>query len=795
MAAQPADFLGQVQPTSQQQPAIVGAVPALVAGSQFATPDTFYQSQQQQHHQKSQPQPKQPVTQYLQQQQARANSQAKVAHQPNAFAHQEQTFEGLYTCQPVYAPKPTYFSPQAALFAQQQAGRPLQPQSQPSQQQQLFYQQHQQQQSPVGAVQQAPAGSGLSVRQLPAEPRQLQQLVMSYSHQLAQLPPATHLSNGRAVHEWSPRHVADEQRLARAPQLFVERQPTRAHHQSDRDSQSTLSRFNQLDDRRSFTVRSQPAAMQHSGQTGSRYGLLELTSAALKRMFGLSSAHELKSPATSRHQPTTMLASQAPKEGAQVTVIDAGDDYYFRREVFKCQLVLQRLFGLICALVVLLSPVAMLLLPKMEFLLRPSLIESQSVGEHEHQPAGSVTHAVGLAPSLRLQPHFSEPPAQPQWRIGECGSDCDGPLVGFAVRFTLLLIAYWALYFRPAMASLPRVDFQRCLLGALALLLVLAYWLFFLFRLFQRRYEDSELQYASVVNFALSMLDSLVLLHYVAVVLLELRTRRKQFCIKVLRSPDGVSRYYSCGPLSIQCCAQFVLDKYQREFPQCGPMAALQLELERESAKLAGAGSHHHLLKSPRAERARSRPSSRSSRRHRDHSPAESTTRGHLSRPRSQADSSLVAQEPSSAQAGQDSANSADQSSDATSRPKESSLETVRAAGDAPSTNLTRSRNQNRDETESVRSGRSRRSTSRSHHRHRESREHRHAREPSSGGSSLAAADPLDELGKRVRRRNLKLLASVQEQFDRIKQVHEGKSADSIKPTQLAAINQARVSR
>ena len=44
-----------------------------------------------------------------------------------------------------------------------------------------------------------------------------------------------------------------------------------------------------------------------------------------------------------------------------------------------------------------------------------------------------------------------------------------------------------------------------------------------------------------------------------------------RFCIKVIRSPDGESRSYALGNLSIQRAASHVLDKYYTDFPIFNP--------------------------------------------------------------------------------------------------------------------------------------------------------------------------------------------------------------------------------
>ena len=68
--------------------------------------------------------------------------------------------------------------------------------------------------------------------------------------------------------------------------------------------------------------------------------------------------------------------------------------------------------------------------------------------------------------------------------------------------------------------------------------------------------------YGSIVSFALSLLDALLFVHYLAVVLLELRSLRPEYRVHVLRSPDGASRSYTLGAVSIQQAAATILNHY-----------------------------------------------------------------------------------------------------------------------------------------------------------------------------------------------------------------------------------------
>ena len=72
--------------------------------------------------------------------------------------------------------------------------------------------------------------------------------------------------------------------------------------------------------------------------------------------------------------------------------------------------------------------------------------------------------------------------------------------------------------------------------------------------------------------FSILFFNSLLGLHYLALLLLELRhSGQPQYLIKVVRSPDGESRSFPIGKLSIQRAAAHVLELYYTQFPIYNP--------------------------------------------------------------------------------------------------------------------------------------------------------------------------------------------------------------------------------
>ncbi|XP_010788147.1 vang-like protein 2 [Notothenia coriiceps] len=171
------------------------------------------------------------------------------------------------------------------------------------------------------------------------------------------------------------------------------------------------------------------------------------------------------------------------------------------------------------------------------------------------------------------------------WReaLEPCGTPCEGLYVSLAFKLLVLLISSWALFLRPPRATLPRFFVFRCLLMVLVFLFVASYWLFYGVRVLEPRERD----YRGIVEYAASLVDALLFIQYLALVLLEVRHLQPAFCLKVVRSTDGASKFYNVGHLSIQRAAVWVLDRYYSDFSVFNP-ALLNLPRSILSKKMTG---------------------------------------------------------------------------------------------------------------------------------------------------------------------------------------------------------------
>ena len=189
-----------------------------------------------------------------------------------------------------------------------------------------------------------------------------------------------------------------------------------------------------------------------------------------------------------------------------------------------------------------------------------------------HQLIGPVTSGV-LAVSAFLSPILMV--ALPQLGVFEsrrlsleCDVTCDGMLISFSFKLLILLLGTWAVFFRKPKTTLPRIFVFRAVVSLLVLVFIVSFWLFYGVHLIE---DSSKIKYADIVQFALSLIDALLFVHYLAIILIELRHWPPSYYVKVVRSPDGQSASYSLGDLSIQRAAAQILEKYYVDFPIYNP--------------------------------------------------------------------------------------------------------------------------------------------------------------------------------------------------------------------------------
>lgn len=157
----------------------------------------------------------------------------------------------------------------------------------------------------------------------------------------------------------------------------------------------------------------------------------------------------------------------------------------------------------------------------------------------------TVAAFLGLLVFLTPIAFILLPPILWKEELKPCGAICEGLLISVSFKLLILLIGTWALFFRKQRADVPRVFVFRALLLVLIFLFVVSYWLFYGVRILDSRDQN----YKDIVQYAVSLVDALLFIHYLAIVLLELRQLQPMFTLQVVRSTDGESRFYSLGHL------------------------------------------------------------------------------------------------------------------------------------------------------------------------------------------------------------------------------------------------------
>lgn len=240
---------------------------------------------------------------------------------------------------------------------------------------------------------------------------------------------------------------------------------------------------------------------------------------------------------------TTAITGNTSEQSVSMEDVSNWQSCNDSRKGIACQNYIETSLSLFLTAAAFISPLAMVVMPKLGFF--PSAFDNADIAQ--------INKTQLLA----------------------CNAECKGLLVSLVARMILLALGLWALFLRKPVATLPRIFLFRATVLLLVLIATFAYWLFYIVQVTEGTkalIEGSEAaDYKSLVSFATNFADTLLFIHYIAVVLLELRHREPTYYIKVVRSPDGESRSYSIGQLSIQRAAVWVLQRYYTEFPIYNP--------------------------------------------------------------------------------------------------------------------------------------------------------------------------------------------------------------------------------
>ncbi|XP_056410377.1 vang-like protein 1, partial [Hyla sarda] len=199
-----------------------------------------------------------------------------------------------------------------------------------------------------------------------------------------------------------------------------------------------------------------------------------------------------------------------------------------------------------------------------ELVPRGGVADPQSSSRDTRTLLGFYTFCALSALTLLTPPLFILLP-QVLWGsdLEPCGVICEGLYISVAFKLLFIALGSWAVFFRCPRCVLPRLVEYRALLLLLLSLFLVSYWLFYMVRILGQQ----ERNLLSVVQYTVSLVDAFIFIHYLAVVLLEIRQLQPLYILRVVRSGDGASRSYSIGRVSLQRSALFVLENYYKDFP------------------------------------------------------------------------------------------------------------------------------------------------------------------------------------------------------------------------------------
>nr|XP_047129313.1 vang-like protein 2-B isoform X1 [Hydra vulgaris] len=181
----------------------------------------------------------------------------------------------------------------------------------------------------------------------------------------------------------------------------------------------------------------------------------------------------------------------------------------------------------------------------------------------------SIIFSIGLGIFAILSPiaFLVMPNLISNWKTDSCAMTCGGMYISIGVKELVLLVGIWALYFRPTKAFMPRIDVFKVGMLSIGYLVVTLFWLFYVIQIFGKKSSDLS----GIVSFAIYFIDSMLFLHYLALLLMWIRHQENIYNVSVIRNVDGSRKHYMIGQCSIQKAAVNVLEKYYIDFNEYNP--------------------------------------------------------------------------------------------------------------------------------------------------------------------------------------------------------------------------------
>ena len=137
----------------------------------------------------------------------------------------------------------------------------------------------------------------------------------------------------------------------------------------------------------------------------------------------------------------------------------------------------------------------------------------------------------------------------------KCGVGCEGLQVAFAFKLVILAVGSWAVFYRKKPATLPRVQTSRIVIGVALSVLIISSCVVYI-----QNYMEGSITYDSVLVYASGYLNTLLWFHYL--LLTVTMVLPCPYVLHVLRSPDG-----AIGRVSVQEAASLALSSLYTQFP------------------------------------------------------------------------------------------------------------------------------------------------------------------------------------------------------------------------------------
>ena len=136
----------------------------------------------------------------------------------------------------------------------------------------------------------------------------------------------------------------------------------------------------------------------------------------------------------------------------------------------------------------------------------------------------------------------------------------------FKIFFLLFGIVYF-FFRRKSDNYLPRIDYQKFLVLICLLIILLTYWFYYIFKFLKIPSIKSERVFSLTSFYE----DLLIYFFLINILLVHMKYFYPKWIVKIVRSPDGHTKQYTIGRMSIQEASVFLLEQYYKDFPVFNP--------------------------------------------------------------------------------------------------------------------------------------------------------------------------------------------------------------------------------